>query len=59
MFDPDRFAADCRAAHAEDRGGHRAVRDVVARAVSEPGGVLAGLGEPRAARSGSSITRPT
>jgi hypothetical protein len=26
MFDPDQFAADCRTALAEDRGGHRAVR---------------------------------
>ncbi len=46
MFDLDRFAADCRAALAEDRGGHRAVREVVARAVADPGGVLAELGEP-------------
>lgn len=46
MFDLDRFAADCRAALAEDRRGHRAVREVVARAVADPGGVLAGLGEP-------------
>ena|SRR5215203_3887977 len=47
MFDLDRFTAECRAALAEDKGGHRAVREVVARAVSEPGGVLADLGEPR------------
>jgi predicted metal-dependent enzyme (double-stranded beta helix superfamily) len=46
MFDLDRFIADCRAALAEDKGGHRAVREVVARAVSEPGAVLQGLGEP-------------
>ena len=49
MFDLERFAADCRAALAEDRGGHRAVREVVARAVSEPGSVLAALGEPKRA----------
>jgi predicted metal-dependent enzyme (double-stranded beta helix superfamily) len=49
MFDLDRFITDCRAALAEDRGGHWAVREVVARAVSEPGGILAGLGEPRRA----------
>jgi predicted metal-dependent enzyme (double-stranded beta helix superfamily) len=49
MFDLDRFAADCRTALAQDQGGHRAVREVVARAVSDPGGVLAGLGDPRRA----------
>lgn len=38
--------ADCRAAHAEDPS-HRAVRDVVARAVAEPAVVLKMLGEPR------------
>jgi predicted metal-dependent enzyme (double-stranded beta helix superfamily) len=47
MFDLDRFAADCRAALAQDKGGHRAIREIVARAVSDPGAVLAGLGEPR------------
>jgi predicted metal-dependent enzyme (double-stranded beta helix superfamily) len=47
MFDLDQFAADCRAALAEDKGGHRAVREVVASAVSNPSCVLAGLGEPR------------
>ena len=47
MFDLDRFAADCRAALAQDHGGHRAVREVVARAVSEPGALLAALGEPK------------
>jgi hypothetical protein len=41
MFDLDNFAADCRAALAADKGGHRAVREVVARAASDPGGVLA------------------
>src|SRR5687767_4420145 len=41
----DRFIADCRAAHAADRS-HKAVREVVARAVSEPGAVLKMLGEP-------------
>jgi predicted metal-dependent enzyme (double-stranded beta helix superfamily) len=47
MFDLDRFAADCRAALGQDHGGHRAIREVVARAVSEPGAVLAVLGEPK------------
>jgi predicted metal-dependent enzyme (double-stranded beta helix superfamily) len=48
MFDLDRFVADCRAATAADRS-HRAVREVVARAVAEPGAVLRGLGEPQRA----------
>ncbi len=46
MFDLDRFIADCRAAVAEDES-HKAVREVVARAVAEPTGVLKGVGEPR------------
>lgn len=50
MFDVDGFVADCRAALAEDPGTHRAVREVVARAVSDPAAVLRGLGEP--ARAG-------
>ena len=45
MFDLDRFIEDCRAAVAEDPS-HKAVREVVARAVSAPGEVLRGLGEP-------------
>ena len=48
MFDLDRFVADCRAALAQD-SSHKAVREVVARAVSEPGAVLHGLGEPKRA----------
>ncbi len=48
MFDVDRFIADCRAARTED-AGHKAVREVVARAVSEPAAVLKGLGEPQRA----------
>ena len=43
MFDLDRFIADCRAALAED-GSHKAVREVVARTVSEPDAVVKGLG---------------
>jgi hypothetical protein len=39
MFDFGRFVADCRAAHAEDRS-HKAVREVLAQAVSEPRSVL-------------------
>jgi len=45
MFDVDRFIADCLEAVEED-SSHRAVRDVTARAVANPGNVLAGLGEP-------------
>jgi predicted metal-dependent enzyme (double-stranded beta helix superfamily) len=48
MFDLERFVADCRAAHAEDPS-HKAVREVLARAVSEPRSVLKGLGEPKRA----------
>jgi predicted metal-dependent enzyme (double-stranded beta helix superfamily) len=48
MFDVERFVADCRAAQAQDRS-HKAVREVLARAVAEPGSVLKGLGEPRRA----------
>lgn len=45
MFEVDRFVSDCRAAYAEDPS-HKAVREVIARAVSEPAEVLKGLGEP-------------
>jgi predicted metal-dependent enzyme (double-stranded beta helix superfamily) len=45
MFDLDRFIEDCRTAVAEDPS-HKAVREVVARAVSAPAEVLKGLGEP-------------
>lgn len=48
MFDPDQFIADCRAAYAEDPS-HKAVREVAAEAVSTPGQVLQGLGEPERA----------
>ena len=48
MFDLDQFIADCRAALAADRS-HKLVREVVARAVSEPSAVLEHLGEPRRA----------
>jgi len=48
MFDLDRFIADCRSALAQD-SSHKAVREVVARAVSEPAAVLGGLGEPKRA----------
>ncbi len=48
MFDIDNFIADCRAALSED-GSHKAVREVVARAVSAPAAVIEGLGEPKRA----------
>ena len=48
MFDLDRFIADCRLALTEDQS-HKSVREVVARAVSDPASVLKGLGEPRRA----------
>src|SRR5260221_6791008 len=47
MFDIDRFAADCRAALAEC--GSDAIREVVRRAVSEPGEIIAALGEQTSA----------
>src|SRR5258707_12967146 len=43
MFDIDRSAADCRAALAER--GSDAIREVVRRAVCEPGEIIAALGE--------------
>ncbi|MGC8477949.1 MAG: hypothetical protein ACP5NP_16485 [Acetobacteraceae bacterium] len=43
MFDQDRFVAECKTAVAE---GLPVVRELVARAVADPGSVLAGLGEP-------------
>jgi predicted metal-dependent enzyme (double-stranded beta helix superfamily) len=46
MFDLDHFVADCRAAVAAD-ASHKIVREVVERAVAEPGSVIKGLGEPR------------
>jgi predicted metal-dependent enzyme (double-stranded beta helix superfamily) len=48
MFDLDRFIADCSAAVKQDPT-HKAVREVVAQAVAEPGGVLRALGEPKRA----------
>ncbi len=46
MFDLDQFVADCRAAVVDD-ASHKLVREVVARAVADPTGVLKGVGEPR------------
>src|SRR5918992_5564033 len=44
----ERFIADCRDAHAAD-SSHKAVREVVARTVADPGSVLRWLGEPKRA----------
>lgn len=44
MFDKDRFIEDCIAAAAEGQG---AMRELVARAVSDPAGMMSGLGEPQ------------
>lgn len=49
MLDLDRFIAECRQALAADAGGHRHVREVVARAVSDPGALMATIGEPQRA----------
>ena len=45
-MDLERFIDDCRAAHAADPS-HKAVREVLARAVSDPAAVLRWVGEPR------------
>lgn len=45
MFDLDQFIADCRAAVSVDPT-HKSVREIVARTVSDPPAVIAGLGEP-------------
>jgi len=47
-FDLDQFVTDCRSVLKED-AGHRLVREVVARAVSEPASVLQRLGQPQRA----------
>src|SRR5262245_12951428 len=47
MFDTERFIADCRAA-LDGPDSARNVREVVARAVADPAGVTASLGEPAA-----------
>ncbi|HEV2302565.1 MAG TPA: hypothetical protein VGR91_13435 [Stellaceae bacterium] len=48
MFDLDRFTSECLEAVRADPS-HRSVREVVARAVREPGAVIAALGEPKRA----------
>jgi len=56
MFDIDRFAADCRAALAER--GSDAIREVVRRAVSKPGDIIAALGEQTGAYAGILVRAP-
>lgn len=51
MFDTEQFVADCRAAFAAD-ATHKAIREVLARAMSEPAAALKALGEPK--RAGTS-----
>ena len=48
MFELDRFISECQDTVRQDPT-HRAAREVVARAVSDPVAVLAALGEPRRA----------
>jgi predicted metal-dependent enzyme (double-stranded beta helix superfamily) len=48
MFDLEQFTADCRAAINAD-SSHKLVREVVARAVSDPNLVLKAIGEPKRA----------
>jgi predicted metal-dependent enzyme (double-stranded beta helix superfamily) len=48
MFDLAQFIAECRSALRED-ASHKLVREVVARAVSEPRAVLKALGDPKRA----------
>jgi predicted metal-dependent enzyme (double-stranded beta helix superfamily) len=48
MLDLSQFVADCREALVADKS-HKHVREVVARAVSDPAAVLAALGEPQRA----------
>jgi predicted metal-dependent enzyme (double-stranded beta helix superfamily) len=48
MFDLDRFKQDCLDA-LNEKSAHAAVKEIVARAVAEPGQVLKALGEPKLA----------
>ena len=48
MFDLDRFIEECRAAVRQDPS-HKAAREIVKRAVSDPAAILAGIGEPKRA----------
>ena len=50
MFETEQFVADCRAAFTGD-STNNAIREVVARAMSEPAAVLKALGEPKRAET--------
>ncbi len=45
MFDKERFIEDCRAALKESNA-HAAIRELVAKAVSDPAQLLKVIGEP-------------
>jgi predicted metal-dependent enzyme (double-stranded beta helix superfamily) len=49
MFDIEEFVAECHAARERDRSS-ASIREVVARAVSEPSAVMRALGEPERAQ---------
>ncbi len=57
-FDRDRFVADCTAASA-DADPQSAIRDVLARAVSDHGAVLGELGDPTRAGMDVLLRSPT
>jgi predicted metal-dependent enzyme (double-stranded beta helix superfamily) len=57
MFDFEQFVSDCCDAVERDPS-HRAVREIAARAVSDPAAVLAGLGEPKRAGIAPLFTSP-
>ena len=57
-MDIDRFVADCIAAN-EEKDAQIAVNEVLARAVSTPGAVLAALGEPESAGLNVLLNSPT
>ncbi len=57
-MDIDRFVADCIAAN-EEKDAQTAVNQVLERAVSTPGAVLAALGEPRKAGLNVLLSSPT
>ena len=57
MFDLDRFVADCRAA-LSDAASPAAVKDLVARAVADPGAVERALGTPTEGQIGTLYRAP-
>ena len=48
MFDKERFIEECRTA-LKQRDTHAAIRELVARAVSDPAQLVRALGEPQRA----------